>query len=132
MPELGKLYNLLYLKLQNAYTGQEMVIPRKMFLNLEVLCLEEMWHLRNIQVENFTLGLVKLEINNCPYMEIFFENFTTYKMKELNMTTTIDDQQVGIYLRNTACGYPAINGGGEIRTHDLSVKEIGQYNLPAR
>lgn len=43
-----------------------------------------------------------------------------------------DDQEVGIYLRNTACGYPAINGGGEIRTHDLLVREIGQYNLPAR
>ncbi|XP_057802880.1 probable disease resistance protein At1g59620 [Salvia miltiorrhiza] len=50
MPLLGaKLTMLKHLKLRNAYTGQEMVISEYMHY-LEVLCLEEMWNMRNVEI----------------------------------------------------------------------------------
>ncbi|XP_057802997.1 putative inactive disease susceptibility protein LOV1 [Salvia miltiorrhiza] len=49
MPLLRNLPSLHYLKLRNAYTGQEMEILKHGFPKLRVLCMEELWNLRNVQ-----------------------------------------------------------------------------------
>ncbi|KAH6824925.1 hypothetical protein C2S53_017878 [Perilla frutescens var. hirtella] len=88
MPELGKLGQLTNLELRNAYTGQQMVINmRNGFPRLNVLCMGELWHLRNIRFEKGARQrLVHLEINNCPYLETFPEEIT--KLWTLTMVTT--------------------------------------------
>ncbi|KAK6136323.1 hypothetical protein DH2020_029944 [Rehmannia glutinosa] len=50
MPVLEKLPNLMYLKLDQAYTGSEMVISDDGFAKLKVLTLRWLDQLRNIQV----------------------------------------------------------------------------------
>ncbi|XP_057802256.1 probable disease resistance protein At1g58602 [Salvia miltiorrhiza] len=71
MPLLRKLPALENLKLQNAYTGQQMVILHDGFPELKVLCIEELWNLRNAQRGKGAMyRLEKLEIHNCPHLDI--------------------------------------------------------------
>ncbi|XP_057802255.1 probable disease resistance protein At1g59620 isoform X2 [Salvia miltiorrhiza] len=90
MPLLEKLPKLEYLKLLNAYTGQEMVILHHGFPRLKVLCLKELWNLRNIQCgKDAMYWLMKLEIYDCPYLDILPEAIERMNMlKELKMVTT--------------------------------------------
>ncbi|XP_057802879.1 probable disease resistance protein At1g58390 [Salvia miltiorrhiza] len=75
MPLLEKLPKLKHLKLRNAYTGQEMVIVYEYIPSLEVMCIEELWNLRNVRVENgLALSLKQLEIKNCPNLETLPES----------------------------------------------------------
>lgn len=69
-PVLEKLPKLSYLKLRNAYTGEEMTTSHGGFPKLEVLCIGELWHLRNVRVGRDAMPMLKrLEINSCPYLE---------------------------------------------------------------
>ncbi|KAH6788442.1 hypothetical protein C2S51_003448 [Perilla frutescens var. frutescens] len=70
MPILDKLPELKCLHLQNAYTGQQMVISLYGLGELWELVIEELWHLRNLQVgQNALKRLCRLEINSCPYLD---------------------------------------------------------------
>ncbi|XP_057802276.1 disease resistance RPP8-like protein 3 isoform X2 [Salvia miltiorrhiza] len=96
MPLLGKL-SLSYLKLRNAYTGQQMVILHNSFRRLEVLCIEELWNLRNIQCGNDALhSLLKLEIHDCPYLDTLPECIPN--MNEIKMVTT---KSIAAKIRNS-------------------------------
>ncbi|XP_057802171.1 disease resistance RPP8-like protein 3 [Salvia miltiorrhiza] len=90
MPLLGKLPKLEYLKLRNAYTGQQMVILHDTFPRLEVLCMEELWNLRNVQCgKDAKYRLRKLEIHDCPYLDTLSEVIWSFRsMKEMKMVTT--------------------------------------------
>lgn len=90
MSVLEKLPKLKYLKLRNAYTGQQMVILHDGFPELKVVCIEESWNLRDIQIgEGAMLRLEKLEITNCPYLETLPEEIGSMaSLKELKMVTT--------------------------------------------
>lgn len=90
MPELEKLSELNFLKLRNAYNGQEMVISGDGFRGLDVLCIEELRHLRNVRVGKGGKYLHKLEIYNCPYLENLPEDMISYvwKVGQLYMVTT--------------------------------------------
>ncbi|XP_057801887.1 probable disease resistance protein At1g58602 [Salvia miltiorrhiza] len=88
MPLLEKLPELKYLKLRNAYTGQQMVILPKGFPGLTVLCIEELWNLRNVQCgEGAIFQLEKLEIHDCPYL-VTLPNSLVLFLKKLKMVTT--------------------------------------------
>ena len=79
MPILEKLPCLRRLKLQNAYTGREMVISDRGFFRLQILHME-LWNLRKIQVgEDAMWSLGQLNIN-CPHLETLPEEL----MKKLN------------------------------------------------
>ncbi|XP_057802180.1 putative inactive disease susceptibility protein LOV1 [Salvia miltiorrhiza] len=89
MPLLGELRWLKYLKLRNAYTGQQMVILDDSFPNLMVLCIEELWNLRNVCRDHGMHQLRKLEIHDCPYLDTLAEMTEgMYHLRELNMVTT--------------------------------------------
>ncbi|XP_057802299.1 probable disease resistance protein RF45 [Salvia miltiorrhiza] len=90
MPLLGKLLKLRFLKLRNSYTGQQMVILPNGFCHLEVLCIEELWNLRNVQVgEGEMRFLKKLEIHDCPYMDTLPKAICSmFSMNEIKMVTT--------------------------------------------
>ncbi|XP_057802988.1 disease resistance RPP8-like protein 3 [Salvia miltiorrhiza] len=90
MPLLGKLPKLKYLKLRNAYTGQEMVILHDGFVSLKALCIEELWNLRNVQCPKYAMfGLQKLEIHDCPYLDTLSKTIgPKNRLKELKMVTT--------------------------------------------
>ncbi|XP_057802295.1 disease resistance RPP8-like protein 3 [Salvia miltiorrhiza] len=90
MPLLGMLPELRYLKLRNAYTGQQMVNLHDSFPRLVVMCIEELWNLRNIQCAKYAMyGLVKLEIHDCPHLDTLPEAIERmYGLKELKMVTT--------------------------------------------
>ncbi|XP_057801865.1 putative disease resistance protein At1g58400 isoform X2 [Salvia miltiorrhiza] len=79
----GKLPELKYLRLQNAYTGKHMVILYDCFPNLEVVCLEELWNLRKVERD---LWFGRLEIKNCPNLETLPESIKY--LQELKMVTT--------------------------------------------
>ncbi|XP_057802278.1 disease resistance RPP8-like protein 3 [Salvia miltiorrhiza] len=100
MPLLGKLGMLYYLKLRNAYTGQQMVILPEGFPHLKVLCIEELWNLRNIQcAEDAMNWLEKLEIQDCPYLDTLPKAIGLMKyLKELKMVTT---ESIATKMRNT-------------------------------
>ncbi|XP_057802189.1 disease resistance RPP8-like protein 3 [Salvia miltiorrhiza] len=92
MPLLGeKLPELKYLKLRNAYTGQQMVILGDGFPGLEKLCIEELWNLRNVRYVKNAMGnwLMKLEIHDCPYLDTLPEEIVSMtNLRELKMVTT--------------------------------------------
>ncbi|XP_057802190.1 probable disease resistance protein At1g58390 [Salvia miltiorrhiza] len=92
MPLLGeKLPELKYLKLRNAYTGQQMVILGDGFPRLEKLCIEELWNLRNVRYVKNAMGnwLMKLEIHDCPYLDTLPEEIVSMtNLRELKMVTT--------------------------------------------
>ncbi|KAH6767871.1 hypothetical protein C2S52_018854 [Perilla frutescens var. hirtella] len=74
---LEKLPKLYILKLQNAYTGHEMVISNKGFHELNHLVIRELRNLRNIVKvgEDGLWRLERLEINSCPYLETIPQDF---------------------------------------------------------
>ncbi|XP_057802283.1 probable disease resistance protein At1g58602 [Salvia miltiorrhiza] len=90
MPLLGKLSNLKYLKLRNAYTGQQMVILHSGFPRLKVLFIEELWNLRNVQCGKGAMRwLQRLEIHDCPDLDTLPEEIVSFKfLKEIKMVTT--------------------------------------------
>ncbi|KAL8544519.1 hypothetical protein ACS0TY_004912 [Phlomoides rotata] len=70
MQVLEKLPKLMYLRLRNAYTGDVMVISQEGFLRLQVLRMGELWHLRNVCVDEGAMSMLRRwEINGCPYLE---------------------------------------------------------------
>ncbi|XP_057802160.1 probable disease resistance RPP8-like protein 2 [Salvia miltiorrhiza] len=100
MPLLGKLPNLEYLKLRNAYTGQQMVISPNTFDYLGVMCIEELWNLRNVQCGKDAMQILwKLEIHDCPYLDSLPETIEgMYNLKELKMVTT---KSIATKMRNS-------------------------------
>ncbi|XP_057802336.1 probable disease resistance protein At1g58602 [Salvia miltiorrhiza] len=90
MPLLEKLPKLKHLKLRNAFTGQQMVILHDSFLLLKVLCIEELWNLRNVQCGKGAMNLLKrLEIHDCPHLDTLpAEIVSMTRLKELKMVTT--------------------------------------------
>ncbi|XP_057802131.1 probable disease resistance protein At1g58602 [Salvia miltiorrhiza] len=100
MPMLEKLPWLKHLKLRNAFTGQQMVSLRYGFPRLKVLCMEELWNLRNVQVgEGAMCMLQKLEIHNCPYLDTLPKAIVSiYYLKELKMMTT---KNIAAKIRNS-------------------------------
>ncbi|XP_047946779.1 probable disease resistance protein RF9 [Salvia hispanica] len=100
MPILEKLSSLSKLKLRNAYTGREMVIQEDGFPELELLCINELWNLRNIQVdEDAMLNLRKLEINNCPHLETLPEWIrSNSELQKFKMVTT---KHIATKIRNS-------------------------------
>ncbi|XP_057802985.1 disease resistance RPP8-like protein 3 [Salvia miltiorrhiza] len=91
MPLLAeKLPKLKYLKLHNAYTGQQMVILDDSFPLLQILCIEELWNLRNVHCGKYAMRtLEKLEIHDCPYLDTVPEEIVMLAcFKELKMVTT--------------------------------------------
>ncbi|XP_057803011.1 probable disease resistance protein At1g58602 [Salvia miltiorrhiza] len=100
MPLLGKLCCLEYLKLRNAYTGQQMVILVGGFPELEVLYIEELWNLRNVQVaESGMIWLTKLLIYDCPYLDTLQEAIGSFSfLNELKMVTT---KSIAANIRNS-------------------------------
>ncbi|XP_057801872.1 disease resistance protein RPP13-like isoform X2 [Salvia miltiorrhiza] len=100
MPILAaRLPVLRHLKLRNAYTGEEMVISKYMN-HLEVLCMEELWNVRDLQVGKGRLSNLKnLEIKNCPYLETLPEAIGEMrKLEELKMVTT---KTIATKIRNS-------------------------------
>ncbi|XP_047947114.1 disease resistance RPP8-like protein 3 [Salvia hispanica] len=100
MPILEKLCFLRHLKLRNAYTGREMVIQKGGFPRLEVLCINELWNLRKIQVDDDAMSSVKeLEINNCPHLETLPEQIRRMsKLQKFKMVTT---KHIATKIRNS-------------------------------
>ncbi|XP_057802971.1 probable disease resistance protein RF9 [Salvia miltiorrhiza] len=100
MPLLGELGCLTHLKLRNAFTGREMVILHDGFPDLNVLCIEEMWNLKNVQIEKGGMSsLEKLEIKNCPSLESLPEEIGSMALlKELKMVTT---KSIATKIRNS-------------------------------
>ncbi|XP_057802096.1 disease resistance RPP8-like protein 3 [Salvia miltiorrhiza] len=89
MPLLEKLLNLSYLKLRNAYTGQQIVILDDGFPHLRVLCIEELWNLRYVQCGKDAMDwLEKLEIHDCPYLDTLPETIMSSCLVEIKMVTT--------------------------------------------
>ena len=90
MPLLGKLHNLEYLKLRNAYTGQQMGISKNDFPYIQVLCIEELWNLRHLQIKKGALrDLEKLEIRDCPYLDTIPKEVRAMRdLDDLKMVTT--------------------------------------------
>ncbi|XP_057802889.1 probable disease resistance protein RF9 [Salvia miltiorrhiza] len=100
MPLLGELGSLTHLKLRNAFTGREMVILHDGFPDLKVLCIEEMWNLKNVQIEKGGMSsLEKLEIKNCPSLESLPEEIGSMTLlKELKMVTI---KSIATKIRNS-------------------------------
>ncbi|KAG6404787.1 hypothetical protein SASPL_132363 [Salvia splendens] len=101
MPILEKLSCLSHLKLRNAYTGRDMVIQRGGFPWLEVLCMNELWNLRKIQVDDDdAMSRVKeLEINSCPHLETLPEQIGRMSgLKKFKMVTT---KHIATKIRNS-------------------------------
>ncbi|XP_057802292.1 disease resistance RPP8-like protein 3 isoform X2 [Salvia miltiorrhiza] len=100
MPLLAKLKTLEYLKLRNAYVGLEMVILDNEFPGLEVLCIEELWNLRNVQCgKDAMYWLKKLEIQDCPYLDTLPKAIGLMNhLKELKMVTT---KSIATKMRNS-------------------------------
>ncbi|KAH6795257.1 hypothetical protein C2S52_005734 [Perilla frutescens var. hirtella] len=71
IPILEKLLELHNLKLENAYTGQQMVISNEGFHGLDSLIIRELWNLRNIVKfgEGGMWNFKRSEINSCPHLE---------------------------------------------------------------
>ncbi|XP_057803019.1 probable disease resistance protein At1g58602 [Salvia miltiorrhiza] len=90
MPLLEKLPRLTHLKLRKAYTGQQMAILEHGFPELRVLCMEELWNLRNVQCgRNAMYWLKKLEIHGCPYLDTLSKVIgSILYLKEIKMVTT--------------------------------------------
>ncbi|XP_047950889.1 probable disease resistance protein At1g58602 isoform X2 [Salvia hispanica] len=100
MPILEKLGILYKLKLRNAYTGREMVIQQGGFRTLKVLCINELWNLRMIQVDDDAMwSLGKLEINNCPYLETLPERIRW--MSELQKFKMVTTKHIATKIRNS-------------------------------
>ncbi|XP_057802141.1 probable disease resistance protein At1g58602 [Salvia miltiorrhiza] len=100
MPLLGKLKRLEYLKLRNAYTGQQMVILDNGFPSLKDLCIEELWNLRNVQVGvKGVRFLKKLEIHDCPNLDTLPEAIMSFIfLKVIKMVTT---KSIAAKIRNS-------------------------------
>ncbi|XP_047952914.1 probable disease resistance protein At1g58602 [Salvia hispanica] len=100
MPILEKLRYLTQLKLQNAYTGREMVIQRNGFRNLEVFCIKDLWNLRKIQVDDKAMRHVEeIEISNCPKLETLpVEIQKMSKLQKFKMVTT---KRIATKIRNS-------------------------------
>ncbi|XP_042032386.1 disease resistance protein RPH8A-like [Salvia splendens] len=70
MPVLEKISKLFFLKLRNAFTGEQMLVSEFGFAKLRVLCIAELWNLRNLHVGDGAMRkLLRVEINNCPYLK---------------------------------------------------------------
>ncbi|KAL7148728.1 hypothetical protein ABFS83_06G198700 [Erythranthe nasuta] len=89
MPVLEKLPNLVYLKLDGAFTGKEMTITSDGLPRLNVLSLREL-KLRNIHVEEDGMSdLRRLEIHRCPHLDnLPGELEFMAQLGELKMVTT--------------------------------------------
>ncbi|KAL8052259.1 hypothetical protein ABFS82_06G198300 [Erythranthe guttata] len=89
MPVLEKLPNLVYLKLDGAFTGEEMTITSDGLPRLNVLSLREL-KLRNIHVEEDGMSdLRRLEIHRCPHLDnLPGELEFMAQLGELKMVTT--------------------------------------------
>ncbi|XP_057803009.1 disease resistance RPP8-like protein 3 [Salvia miltiorrhiza] len=94
----GKLPKLEYLKLRNAYTGQQMVILRNGFQRLQVMCIEELWNLRNLQSDALTFWFKKLEIHDCPNLTLPENILSMSYLNELKMVTT---KRIATKMRNS-------------------------------
>ncbi|XP_047947693.1 probable disease resistance protein RF9 [Salvia hispanica] len=100
MPLLEKLPNLYDLKLRNAYTGREMVIQCNGFPCLHILCINESWNLRTMQIgEGAISKLTQLEIKNCPHLETLPEEIGS--MENLKKFTMVTTKQIATKIRNT-------------------------------
>ncbi|XP_057802123.1 disease resistance RPP8-like protein 3 [Salvia miltiorrhiza] len=99
MPRLAENDSRLkHLKLRNAYTGQQMVILPYRFRSLEVLCIQELWNLRNIQCEGSLNCFDKIEIHDCPNLDTLPEAIGSFPfMKEIKMVTT---KNIAAKIRN--------------------------------
>ncbi|KAH6760328.1 hypothetical protein C2S51_017277 [Perilla frutescens var. frutescens] len=100
MPELGKLSKLLYLELRNAFIGTQMMVSHDMFGELQVLCIGEMWHLRNLRVEEGAMPMLKqLEISSCPYLETLPEEIGL--MSNLEKLKMVTMKNIAVMIRES-------------------------------
>ncbi|XP_047952593.1 probable disease resistance protein At1g58602 [Salvia hispanica] len=100
MPVLEKVPDLRHLKLRNAYTGRTMVIQYNGFRRLEVMCIGQLWNLRNIQVgEGGMPNVNQLEIKNCPYLEALPEEIGL--MKHLRKFKMVTVKRIATKIRNS-------------------------------
>ncbi|XP_047947340.1 probable disease resistance protein At1g58602 [Salvia hispanica] len=100
MPVLEKLPNLQELKLRNAYTGREMVIQCNGFPWLSVLCINELWNLRKMQIGEGAMPFLReLEIKNCPRLETLPEEIGS--MENLKKFTMVTTKQIATKIRNS-------------------------------
>ncbi|XP_047965784.1 probable disease resistance RPP8-like protein 2 [Salvia hispanica] len=71
MPVLENLSELGFVKLRNAFTGEQMVVSKLGFAKLRVLCIGELWSLKSLQVgEGAIPKLERVEIQNCPRLKV--------------------------------------------------------------
>ncbi|KAH6767725.1 hypothetical protein C2S52_018708 [Perilla frutescens var. hirtella] len=84
MPIIDKLRELRYLKLQNAYTGHQMVISHDGLPKLRNLVILDFWHLRNVQIRRksgiYSWDDLQVEINSCPNLETIGERIVGEKL----------------------------------------------------
>ncbi|XP_042012603.1 probable disease resistance protein At1g59620 isoform X2 [Salvia splendens] len=102
MSLLGKLTKLHTLILRNAYTGQQMGIPKFGFKALKVLCIENLLNLRNLQIGKGALELLrKLEIRNCPCLDTLPKELQSnpVSLGEFEMVTT---KTISTKIRNSS------------------------------
>ncbi|XP_042010504.1 disease resistance RPP8-like protein 3 [Salvia splendens] len=93
MPVLKKLPWLECLKMKNAYMGREMSIQFSGFPDLLVLHINELWNLRNVQVEEGADAMLEqLEIMNCPHLETLQQEIGS--MKRLQKFKMIDGANI--------------------------------------
>ncbi|PIN06172.1 Apoptotic ATPase [Handroanthus impetiginosus] len=92
MPILEKLPKLLYLELNGAYQGEEMVISHEGFPSLKVLRLRYLYKLRNMKLEKGgMLELKQLEIYDCVCLERLPEELKFMSsLVELKVRTTAE------------------------------------------
>ncbi|KAL9142736.1 hypothetical protein ABFS82_14G190600 [Erythranthe guttata] len=90
MPVLEKLPKLVYLKLDGAFTGEQMTITRDGLPKLNVLSLRELIKLRKIRVGARGMSdLRRLEIHRCPHLDnLPGELEFMEQLGELKMVTT--------------------------------------------
>ncbi|XP_047953825.1 probable disease resistance protein At1g58602 [Salvia hispanica] len=100
MPILEKLQFLTHLKLQNAYTGREMVTQGDGFFLLQVLCIKDLWNLRKIVVDGIAmLHVEEIEISNCPKLETLPEKIQVRShLQKFKMVTT---KHIATKIRNS-------------------------------
>ncbi|XP_042004997.1 disease resistance protein RPH8A-like [Salvia splendens] len=100
MPLLKNLPWLECLKLRNAYTGRIMSVQFNGFADLLVLHINELWNLRNVQVEEGAKAMLEqLEIKNCPRLDTLPQEIGSMKrLRKFKMVTT---KRIATKIRNS-------------------------------